>query len=160
MAHKTWQEKLHNKKDKLPEVKEITCDSLIKVVGKGTMVIPAPLEIDELMRKVPEGMLITTEDIRKQQNDKYGAVYTCPLCIGIFSKIAAFASEEDISENKTINPYWRTLKGKGEINEKYPGGVSKQIEMLEKEGHKIIARGKKFFVKDYESVLYKFTTFC
>lgn len=151
---KTFQQKLHHNKESLPEVKEITNDKLIAQAGAGKMVIPAPLEIDALMRSVPEGMLITTEDIRRQQNRKYHAVYTCPLCTGIFTRIAACASEE-VDKGVDKNPYWRTLKTKGEINEKFPGGVEGQIKKLENEGHKIVKRGKKFFVLDYESALFK-----
>ncbi len=151
---KSFQQKLHNKKDSLPEVKEITCDKLIAQVGPGKMVIPAPLEIDAIMRSVPEGLLITTDDIRRQQNAKYNAVYTCPLCTGIFTRIAACASEE-VDKEPHMNPWWRTLKAKGEINEKFPGGVEGQIKKLESEGHKIIKRGKKYFVLDYKSALFK-----
>ena len=40
------------------------------------------------------------------------------------------------------------MKGDGYLNEKYPGGEIKQKELLEKEGHKIIFIGKKYFVED------------
>jgi len=36
-----------------------------------------------------------------------------------------------------ITPYWRTLKSKGELNEKYPGGVEDQAAHLKEEGHTI-----------------------
>ena len=49
--------------------------------------------------------------------------------------IAAWASYQR-TEDKT--PYWRTLKANGELNEKYPEGIEKQKELLEKEGHTII----------------------
>ncbi len=152
MAKKTAKEKLHNNSDVLPEIKEIDNQKLIEKTGPGKMVIPAPLEIDELMKKVPENYVITTEQIRDFFNEKYDAVYTCPLCTGIFSKIVAEAAVEDLeSGNTNITPYWRTLKSKGEINEKYPGGIEKQIELLEKEGHKIRQKGKKFFVDEFQN---------
>ena len=53
-------------------------------------------------------------------------------------------------------PYWRILKAKGELNPKYPGGVMAQKEMLEKEGHTVVQRGRtniRYYVKDYEKVL-------
>ena len=59
------------------------------------------------------------------------------------------------SEDET--PYWRTLKANGELNAKYPGGIEAQKEKLEAEGHTIIQKGRtniKYFVKDYESVLF------
>ncbi len=52
--------------------------------------------------------------------------------------MAARAAGEDEAEGrKDITPYWRTLKGKGELNEKYPGGVAAQAERLRAEGHEI-----------------------
>ncbi len=56
---------------------------------------------------------------------------------------------------KDITPYWRTLKSKGELNEKYPGGVDAQAARLSAEGHTIEpAKGKKPpKVKDFEEAL-------
>jgi len=155
MAKKSWKDKLHNKKDELPEVKEITCEKLIEKTGPGKMVIPAPLELDSIMRAVPEGSVITTSQLRNFMNEKYDAVYTCPLCTGIFTRIAASAAEEEV-ETGTGKGYawWRTLKTNGELNEKYPGGLERQAAELEKEGHKIRVKGKKMFVEDFETVLH------
>ena len=75
---------------------------------------------------------------------------------GIFAAIAARAAEEDAAEGKTdITPYWRTLKSKGEINEKYPGGVEAQATHLIEEGHTIELgkNNKPRKVKDFEKVL-------
>ena len=60
------------------------------------------------------------------------------------------------NEDKT--PYWRTLKANGELNEKYPGGIEAQKEMLESEGHTVVQKGRKnirYYVKDYEKVLFE-----
>ena len=56
---------------------------------------------------------------------------------------------------KDITPYWRTLKSKGELNQKYPGGVETQTARLEAEGHTIEpSKGKKPpKVKDFEEAL-------
>ena len=56
---------------------------------------------------------------------------------------------------KDITPYWRTLKSKGELNEKYPGGVEAQATHLKAEGHTIEVdkAGKPKRVKDFEKVL-------
>jgi len=55
----------------------------------------------------------------------------------------------------TLTPYWRTLKSKGELNGKYPGGVEAQAARLKAEGHTIEPdKGKKPpKVKDFEKVL-------
>jgi hypothetical protein len=41
------------------------------------------------------------------------------------------------------------------LNPKYPGGELNQKKLLEKEGHKIIKKGKKFVVEGYEQNLVK-----
>ena len=80
-----------------------------------------------------------------------------PLTTGIFARIAAEASEERKAEGrKDITPYWRTLKANGEINPKYPGGIEVQKKILEKEGHKVIKKGKKYVVADFEKHLINF----
>lgn len=155
MAKKSWKEKLHNKKDQLPEIKEITCEKLIMKTGPGKMVIPAHLELDELMRSVPEGYLITAGQLQNYLNEKYDAVYTCPMCTGIFTRIAACAAEELVETGEGSGyAWWRTVKTKGELNEKFPGGLERQAKELRKEGHQIIQKGKKMFVEDFEAVLY------
>ena len=140
---KSWREKLADSKD-LPRVVEIT-DKMSKRWGTGTICIPAPIEVDGIMRKVPEGKLITVNQIREVVAKRHGATIGCPLTTGIFANIAARAAEEATAEGKqNITPYWRTLKSKGELNEKYPGGVEAQVAHLREEGHTIEpGKGKK-----------------
>ena len=149
---KTFSEKLENSKD-LPKVEKLT-GKMIKQWGTGTIVIPAPLEVDELMKKVPEGKLTTINEIRTTLAKKHGATICCPITAGIFARIAAGAAEEKKQKGgKNLTPYWRTLKSGGEINEKYPGGVEGQKRLLEKEGHKVVQKGKKWIVVGYEIAL-------
>lgn len=68
---KSWREKLADDKD-LPRVVEIT-GRMSTRWGTGTVVIPAPKEIDEIMRQVPEGKLITVNQIRAMLAQKHGA---------------------------------------------------------------------------------------
>jgi len=124
--------------------------------GTGTVAIPAPMEVDEIMRKVSEGKLTTINEIRVTLAKKHGATIGCPITTGIFAWIAANAAEERREKGeKDITPYWRTLKTGGVINEKYPGGVEAQKKLLEKEGHKVVQKGKKCVVVDYEKSLAK-----
>jgi len=70
--------------------------------------------------------------------------------------MAARAAEEDSSEGKkVITPWWRTLKSKDELNEKYPGGVVEQAKKLKSEGHTIEVdkAGKPKRVRDWEAKL-------
>ncbi len=151
---KTWQEKLADSKD-LPKVVEIT-GKMSKRWGTGTFVIPAPREVDEVMKKVPEGKLITVSEIRVILAKKHGATIGCPLTTGIFAWVAAHAAAEAAAEGKKdTTPYWRTLKSGGELNEKYPGGTEAQAKHLQEEGHTIEpGKDKKPpKVKDFANVL-------
>jgi len=155
---KSWSEKLNDSKG-LPKVEKIT-GKMSKRWGTGTVVIPAPLEVDEVMRKVPEGKLVTINEIRAALARKHDATTGCPITTGIFAWVAANASEEQKQRGeKNVTPYWRTLKTGGVINEKYPGGVEEQKKLLEKEGHRAVQKGNRCRVVDYEKSLVK-TLYC
>ena len=146
---KTWKEKLHDSKD-LPKVVKLTGKQAEKW-GEGTMAIPSPLEVDEIMKKVPKGKLITINIIRQKIAEKHCATIGCPITTGIFAWIAAHAAEETKAEGKKrITPWWRTLKEGGVLNPKDPGGIQKQMELLEAEGHTIVPKGKKNFKRCFE----------
>lgn len=149
---KSWLEKLRDNKG-LPKVEKIT-DKMSKRWGTGTVVIPAPMEVNEIMRKIPEGKVTTINEIRTVLAKKHGATIGCPITTGIFAWIAANAAEEQrLNGEENITPYWRTLKTGGVINEKYPGGAERQKQLLEKEGHRIIQKGKSYIVVDYGETL-------
>jgi hypothetical protein len=151
---KSWREKLAESKD-LPRVQEVTA-TMSQRWGTGRFVIPAPMEVNEIMKKVPKGKLTTINQIRAVLAEKHGVNFACPITSGIFAWVAAHAAEEDAAEGKKdITPYWRTLKSGGELNPKYPGGVEAQASHLREEGHEIIpGKGKKPpRVKDFEKSL-------
>lgn len=149
---KTWREKLLDSKD-LPKVSVIE-GKMSQRWGEGTVAIPAPREVDEIMKAVPKGRLITTKEIQAKIAQKHHATMGCPICCGIFAWIAAHAANEAESEGtKRVTPYWRTLKTGGELNPKFPGGVEELKVRLEAEGHRVVAKGKKWIVADYESRL-------
>ena len=149
----SWQEKLDQDKD-LPKVVPIG-PTMSKQWGEGTVVVPAPREVDGIMKAVPEGKLITIQEIRAVLAKRHGATIGCPLTTGIFAWIAAHAAQEELDSNSDddVTPYWRTLKAGGFLNEKYPGGIDAHKERLEAEGHEVIARGKRFAVADYERAI-------
>ena len=152
---KSWTEKLLDSKD-LPKVEEIT-DKMSRRWGTGTVVIPAPMEVDEIMRSVPKGKLVTINEIRLVLAEKHNATIGCPMTTGIFAWVAANAADEQRQTGKEdVTPYWRTLKTGGVINAKYPGGVEGQRKLLEKEGHRVVQKGKKHVVVDYDKALITF----
>ncbi len=150
---KSWREKLADSKG-LPKVGDVS-GKMSKRWGEGKMVVPAPIEVDELMRKVPKGRVVTVNELRSALARKHKADFACPLTTGIFSWIAAHAAAEAEADGvKRITPYWRTLKSGGELNPKFPGGAPDVARRLRSEGHKIEQKGKRLLVRHYEQALY------
>ena len=148
---KSWREKLADDKG-LPRVCRVT-GKLTRRWGTGTFVIPAPREVDALMKQVPRGRLVTIQELRAALARKHKVNFACPITTGIFTWIAAHAAAEAEAEGaQRITPYWRTLKTGGEVNPKYPGDVARRLRA---EGHKIIARGKRTFVAGYADRLFR-----
>ena len=151
---KNWREKLATDNG-LPKI-TVLDDKMPSKWGRGRCVIPAPREVDALMRKVKPGKLITIACLRSALSAKHSTDMACPITTGIFAWIAAHAAEEGAlaGEPKTT-PWWRTLKSGGELNPKYPGGIEAVAERLRDEGHTVFQKGKRWFVKDYGKSLAK-----
>lgn len=59
----TWREKIE--KEQEPKVVDVP-PKMQKRFGTRTMLIPKPLDVDALIRKVPKGKLVTQSQIRKK----------------------------------------------------------------------------------------------
>ena len=152
-TNKDFNAMLKDSKD-MPKIQILTDEKSIKKYGGDRMYFAPPIAYDEVMRTVPFGKLLTVGFIREHFAKQNGADFTEPITAGIFVSIAAWASEQR-AENKT--PYRRTLKANGELNPKYPGGVAAQKEMLEKEGHTVVQKGRtniRYYVQNYEQALF------
>jgi hypothetical protein len=153
-SKKSWREKLADDKG-LPKIGRVT-GGMSRRWGEGVMVIPAPREVDALMKQVGKGRLVTINELRHALATRHKVNFACPMVTGIFAWIAAHAAAEAIADGKKrVTPYWRTLKAHGELNPKFPGGARDVARQLRAEGHKIITKGKRLFVADHERKLVK-----
>ncbi|MDH5364381.1 MAG: MGMT family protein [Dehalococcoidia bacterium] len=159
---KTWQEKL-NDKPSLPKVlrleKNFPCYKAVHKMGAEVgdeIVLVNPSEVVAIMKQVPKGSLITIVEVCRQIAMNHDVKACCSLTTGIFIMTAANAAEELSKKGKSLDiPYWRTLKTDGFLNEKYPGGQEAHKRLLEAENFRVIARGKRYKVVDYEKYLMK-----
>ena len=159
-SKKTWQDKMAEKKG-IPKIltleKKFPCFNTVSKMGAkegDSCVLVNPKEVEEIMIAVPQGKLATLKEISLELAKKHNVKACCTLTAGIFTMIAANASEEMKSQGKeNNNPYWRTLKIDGYLNSKYPGGQEAQKKLLEMEGFTIVKKGKKFQVADFEKYL-------
>ena len=136
----SWREKLERVQD--PKIVAIP-PKMQKRFGRGKMLIPRPLDVDALIRKVPRGKLVTQAQLREKLARSSGADVACPITTGIFVRIAAEAAAEDERAGKRrITPYWRVIRDNGLLLEKLPGGPAGQADRLSAEGHSIDRSGK------------------
>jgi hypothetical protein len=142
----SWREKLE--KDQQPKLVEIP--PKMARFGKGKMLIPTPMLVDELLRRIPKGKLVTVSELRRKLAADFGADVTCPLTTGIFVRIAAEAAEEDRANGRRrIAPYWRVVKDDGSLNPKFPGGEKLQTRYLRDDGFSIVRKGNHVAVRDF-----------
>jgi 6-O-methylguanine DNA methyltransferase, DNA binding domain len=152
-----WRDKLERQQE--PKIVDIP--PRMAHFGKGTMVIPRPLDVERLIRHVGHGKLVTVFQLREELAKRSRVNVACPLTTGIFVRIAAEAAEEDRRAGlKAIAPYWRVLSSEGGLNPKFPGGVAAQRRRLSSEGHRVSkARGKRPpVVIDFEKALARFSS--
>ena len=146
----SWRAKL----EKPQEAKVVKVPPKMSRFGRGTMLIPTPLLVDELVRKVRKGKLVTVSELRRRLAQDFSADVTCPLTTGIFLRIAAETAEEDRANGrKRITPYWRVVKDDGSLNPKFPGGIDNQARYLMAEGFSVNHNTKTPRVESFESRL-------
>jgi hypothetical protein len=149
---RTFRDKLADNKD-FPRIEPLT-GGMRRRYGAGTILLPAPWQVQDLMQQVPRGCLTTINMIRETLARQHHATVACPIVTGIHARIVAGAAGEDLAAGlRRVTPYWRTLKEGGEVNPKYPGGLPGQRRRLVAEGHRVITRGHRMFVAGYERAL-------
>ena len=127
---KSWREKLADSKG-LPKIGRVM-GRMTKRWGTGTMVVPAPREVDALMKQVPRGKVTTINELRAALARQHRVDIGCPITTGIFAWIAAHAAEEAAAE-----------------------GVAALKRKLAAEGHKVVKKGRRHLVVNLEGVLFK-----
>ncbi len=145
-----WREKM----EKPQEPKLVQVPPRMSRFGSGMMLIPTPKLVDQIVRQVARGRLVTVGEIRRKLAADFSADVTCPLTTGIFVRIVAEASEEDRANGrKRVAPYWRVIKDDGSLNPKFPGGEQLQARYLRREGFSVAHQGKRTMVKDFDKRL-------
>lgn len=125
-------------------------ESMEKFLGcSGKMVKPSPESVKSILQKVRKGTLLTLGQLREGLAKDFSVQTACPAST---TKALQFLSNEEVPVC-----YWRVIKQKGELINKYPGGVEGHAKMLEREGFKVDFSKKAPFVVDYETKLSKLT---
>ena len=93
----------------------------------GKMLKLSRASVEALVKKIPQGMVMTTTSIRETLAKKHNAQVTCPF----LTKRALMAIAQD---SKTTAPLWRVIMANGEMIAAYPGGRTEQARRLKNEG--------------------------
>ncbi len=120
------------------------------VCPTGPRAIAGP-QLQKAAQKTSDSGRMPARSVAWQPNEKRGA-RSCSI-----PKIYPSGSRSTLPDRPdwARAPAWfpRTLKSTGEINPKYPGGVTKVKAMLKREGHSLVRKGERFFVAGFESNL-------
>jgi len=144
-----WQEKLQRPQ----EPKIVPVPPKMVRFGKREMLIPTPKLVDDIVRRVPKGKLVTVGELRTKLARDHGGDVACPLTTGILCASLPRPRTKHRSREQSASPYWRIVRDNGELNPKFPGGVELQSRQLRDEGLAIVRNGKTPMVKDFASQL-------
>jgi alkylated DNA nucleotide flippase Atl1 len=146
-ARKSWAQKLEDARAKTADPRKVHCEK----TGQW-LLIPPVTEIEDLMRGVYPGRLMSMKQITDLLAERHQVDFCCPMTTGIFAWIIAHATEDQPDQDPVL-PWWRIVKAGGELNPKLPGGGAIQQKRLEDEGHRVVTKGKRLVVADYERAL-------
>lgn len=114
---------------------EVLAEPLDEAHPAGRMLISSPREIDGIVRRIPEGRVLTVESLRTSLARNHRADYTCPITTEAFLQIAAAAAEAERSTaNSRVAPYWRVVRDDGSLVEFSSGTFAAQVRRLTEEG--------------------------
>lgn len=118
-------------------------DKRVRFFGtNGKMLLPCPATIAALIKQIPTGNVMTTDQLLKKLTTQFGVQGTCPVTARKALQAIANDDLDDI-------PFWRVINKNGGLIAKYPGGVEAQAAQLRQEGFDIDASAKKPRVKDF-----------
>ena len=114
--------------------------------GAGQMLLPSQQTVTAALEQIPQGRLLTTDQLRKQLAQQFGVRGTCPVTTR--KALQAIAASSSVA-------YWRVVKQNGGLLSQFPGGVDGHAQCLQQEGFEIDrsknpkVRGfKRYLVKD------------
>jgi hypothetical protein len=117
--------------------------------GTGKMLLPSPATIANVIKRIPQSKLLTTDLLRQELTDQFQVKGTCPVT----TKKSLQALVNDPNTNVA---YWRVIRPTGALMATYPGGIEGHASHLQNEGFIIDTNGKDAKVKDFLNSLVHF----
>ena len=117
--------------------------------GTGKMLLPSPTTIANIIKRIPESKLLTTDLLRQQLTEQFHVEGTCPITTKNSLKFLANNAPDDVA-------YWRIIRPTGALMSAYPGGLQAHATRLGDEGFTIDTNGKSPKVKEFRESLVHF----
>lgn len=118
MAKKSWREKFEVAAE--PSIETMT-KSMWGFPAGTRLLVPTPKLVAEEISAIPKGEVHDIAELRKKLATKHGAEATCPLTSGIFLRIIAEMTFEELQNGKKpsqVIPFWRALPKKAPARKK------------------------------------------
>jgi hypothetical protein len=116
----------------------------------GRMLVASPLELQEVVVRVPAGRVLRLSDLRATLAIRYRADYTCPTTTERFLRVLAEAAHEERGKAGPPVPYWRVVREGGELIAELPGGTEGHAAKLEADGVDVFTMGGRRLVGNVE----------
>lgn len=120
---KSWTDKMNSGKNAVVEV----LDKKFADIPQGAkMLIATPEIIKNYLQQIPQGYSVSITQMRKDLAAEYNAEATCPLTAGIFLRIVAEASWEELQSGASeadVAPFWRMIDSKSPMAKKLSFGM-------------------------------------
>ncbi|MBK7539433.1 MAG: MGMT family protein [Myxococcales bacterium] len=116
----------------------------------GRMLVASPLEVQEVVMRIPPKRVLRLGDLRATLATKYRADYTCAMTTGLFLRIVAEAACAERGKKGPAIPYWRVVRDDGELIDKLPGGTAAAAAQLEADEVAIFHLGQRVVVANVE----------
>ena len=130
---RTWTQKL----DPKTEAKIVQLDKeFAGCPAGGDLFVPTPRIVEAYIRKIPKGVSVSPQTLRKDLANEYKAEATCPVTTGIFLRIVAEAAYEQHLAGKPLKdlaPFWRVIDEQSPTAKKLSFGTAFLSEQRAKE---------------------------
>lgn len=118
---KSWTRKFE---DARPSEVKISASDIMGMKAGQKMLIPSPALIDAWLRDLPRGQAGDIAVLREDLARANGAEVTCPLTTGIFLRIVAEKTVDELDAGlpvEAVAPVWRLLDAKAKLTRKLGG---------------------------------------
>ncbi|MBK8024175.1 MAG: GyrI-like domain-containing protein [Chloroflexi bacterium] len=112
----------------------------------GKMLLPSPQTIADVLRTIPEGRLVTTEQLSQAMAERFAVEAVCPVTT--YKSLRALGADPS-----SAAPVWRVVKQNGDLPVLLTGGPDGQAAFLAEEGIEIESSGKTPKVKGFRNRL-------